>query len=436
MPASTRRRFRDRCRRAAARRRACARARRRRQPRADAAAARRARRRARARPGPPSAGASGTSTSRRTARGSGRRTSRPGGTASCVTPETPSSAFGRSTPCQWIETPSSDVAVHERRLDEVSLADAQLRARHAAVERQRADSFGPTAAGSRASARRAGTGRPAGRPARRSAATERRVPRARRPRRRRSPSAPSSSAPNAPGTRLEFQATPSQTATATTAAMPATSASALAHAAARIDLNRFRQPALPPPRRARRARTPTRGSPSAPEARRRSPGASAATQRPADGGSPARRAGSATSDREPRASACSGSQASSATISSSKAPGCAMKKPKSRCRLSCFASSIGSASPRAEDPFAREVHLQDDQQHVQRVRRSAGSSVHTRRTPAIVRPPVRRRRSRLIGPHRSACWQCRQGRSRPMIRNGRPEPKSRYGTITCQPRPR
>ena len=74
--------------------------------RRDAAAARRARRRARARPGRPSAGASGTSTSRRTARGSGRRTSRPDARVSCVTPETPSSALGRSTPCQWIDTPS------------------------------------------------------------------------------------------------------------------------------------------------------------------------------------------------------------------------------------------------------------------------------------------------------------------------------------------
>ena len=31
----------------------------------------------------------------------------PGATASCVTPATPSSAFGTSTPCQWIVTPSS-----------------------------------------------------------------------------------------------------------------------------------------------------------------------------------------------------------------------------------------------------------------------------------------------------------------------------------------
>jgi hypothetical protein len=31
----------------------------------------------------------------------------PGGTASCVTPATPSSAFGTSTPCQWIVTPGS-----------------------------------------------------------------------------------------------------------------------------------------------------------------------------------------------------------------------------------------------------------------------------------------------------------------------------------------
>ena len=129
----------DRCRRAAARRRACARARRRRRARRDAAAARRARRRDLARPGSPNAGASGTSTCPRTARGSGRRTSRPDGTLSCVTPETPSSAFGRSTPCQWIDTPSRMSRFTSVASTRSPSCIAQLRARHAAVERQRTD---------------------------------------------------------------------------------------------------------------------------------------------------------------------------------------------------------------------------------------------------------------------------------------------------------
>ena len=54
---------------------------------------------------------------------------RPGGTAFWVTPATPSSAFGTSTPCQWIVTPLFTSRLRERHLDEVALVERGARAR-------------------------------------------------------------------------------------------------------------------------------------------------------------------------------------------------------------------------------------------------------------------------------------------------------------------
>ena len=139
--------------------------------RPDARAGRRARRRALARPRLPSAGASGTSTFPGPARGSGRRSSPPGGTLSCVTPATPSSAFGRSTPCQWIETPC-----RTSRFTSVASTSSPSRTRSSGPGRRplnvSALTLCPTAAGPSRSARRAGCGRPEARPGPCSAATE------------------------------------------------------------------------------------------------------------------------------------------------------------------------------------------------------------------------------------------------------------------------
>ena len=60
---------------------------------------------------------------------------RPGATASWVTPATPSSALGTSTPCQCRVTPVGHVDVGERHLDQVALVHLDRRPRRRAVER-------------------------------------------------------------------------------------------------------------------------------------------------------------------------------------------------------------------------------------------------------------------------------------------------------------